>query len=54
MKLSSFFAFLVIALALASVGCSASGKISVQNGSSSKLSTDTQVAYVTKPAAAPR
>ena len=54
MKLSSFFAFVVIALALASMGCSASGRINVQNGPSSKLSTDTHVAYVTKPAAAPR
>jgi len=54
MKISSFVAALVIAIALASVGCSASGRINVQNGPSSKLSTDTHVAYVTKPAANPR
>ncbi len=54
MKISSFFALIVIAIALASVGCSASGRINVQNGPSSKLSTDTQVAYVTKLAPAPR
>jgi hypothetical protein len=54
MKISSFIAAIVIALALASVGCSASGRINVQNTPSSKLSADTQVAYVTKPVVAPR
>lgn len=54
MKISSFFAAVVIALALASVGCSASGRINVQNGSASKLPTDPQLAYVTKVAPAQR
>lgn len=52
MKIFPLLAF--ITLALASVGCSASARINVQNGPSSKLSTDTQVAFVTKPVAAPR
>ncbi len=51
MKISNFIAALLIALALASVGCSASGRISVKNESASKVTTDPQIAYVTKPVA---
>lgn len=51
MKTSRVLFLFTIALALTSIGCSASGRINVKNDSPSKLSTDVQVAYVAKPAA---
>jgi hypothetical protein len=54
MKISSFLTLAALALALVSVGCSASGRINVQNDRATKLPSDTQLAYVTKPVVAPR
>ena len=54
MKISSILSLILIVLALASVGCSASGRINVQNTPATKMSADTQVAYVSKLAPAPR
>ncbi len=48
MKTSRVLCLLTIALALTSIGCSASGRINVKNDSASKVATDVQVAYVTK------
>ncbi len=53
MKISRLFSLLAITFALASVGCSASGRINVKNDSASKVSSDVQVAYITR-AANPR
>ena len=54
MKTSSVISLILIVLALASVGCSASGRINVQNTPATKMSADTQIAYVSKLAPAPR
>ena len=53
MKTSRLLSLFTIALALTSIGCSASGRINVKNDSPSKVAADVQVAYVTK-APAPR
>ena len=50
MKITPFLALATIAIALTSVGCSASGRVSVSNAPATLKSTDAQVAYVTKPA----
>ena len=48
MKISRLLSLCLIAFALASVGCSASGRINVQNDSASKVPADVQVAYITR------
>jgi hypothetical protein len=54
MKISSLLTLAALVLALVSVGCSASGRINVQNDPAAKLPGNAQLAYVTKPVAAPR
>lgn len=48
MKISRLLSVLTIAIALTSIGCSASGRINVKNDSASKVATDVQIAYITK------
>jgi len=48
MKISRLLSLLAIAFALASVGCSASGRINVKNNSTSKTPADVQVAYISR------
>jgi hypothetical protein len=48
MKIPRLLSLGLIAFALASVGCSASGRINVKNDSASKIPADVQVAYVTR------
>jgi hypothetical protein len=50
MKKTALFVVAAVVISVVSVGCSASGRISVPNGSITKPSQAAQVAYVTKPA----
>ena len=50
MKITSALALATIAIALTSVGCSASGRINVKNAPATQTAADAQLAYVTKPA----
>jgi len=48
MKKTALLLLATVAIALVSVGCSASAKIDIPRGSTTKPSKDVQVAYVTK------
>jgi hypothetical protein len=53
MKISSFLSLFLLVLALVSVGCSASGRVSVKSDSATVSPTDVQIAYVNKQGPAP-